>query len=81
MSSNVTIAIDSISDAGDPMTSKPACTATDYVLTQPTWTAVELAASATQLVPTRTATLSFANTAANQDDCKGATLNLALHRD
>lgn len=72
---NVTISIAGISDAGTD-SSKPACTPADYVLTQPTWTPVELAPGATS-ADNATATLGFANTAANQDNCKGATVNLA----
>lgn len=71
---NVTIAISSISNAGTD-TTKPACTAADYVLTQPNWTGVDLAAGATS-ANNATATLGFANSAANQDNCKGATVNL-----
>ena len=72
--SNVVISIASITGGGTD-SSKPACTASDYTLTQPTWTPVELAAGATS-ANNATATLGFNDTGANQDNCQGATVNL-----
>jgi hypothetical protein len=54
-----------------------ACDASDYTLTTPVAT-VQLDVAAGATVPFSGATLKFNNTAANQDGCKGATVNLAF---
>ena len=72
---NVTISIASVT-AG-PIAATHTCDATDYVLTQPTWTGVELAHGATSS-SNATATLGFADNASlNQNNCQGAVVHLA----
>jgi hypothetical protein len=74
----VTISLDSITN-GDSDTSLPACTTADYTLSNATQSvATELAPGASVDVTGSTATLGFNDSAsANQDNCQGATVNLA----
>lgn len=58
-------------------TDKPGCLVTDFTI--PAVVANQIVpAGATGHALTSTGTLSFANTAANQDDCKGAAITLTL---
>lgn len=52
---------------------KPACTAADFTLTQPTWTPVDLAPGDTDFLGTGAA-IQMLNGAGNQDNCKTATV-------
>ncbi|MEO6204050.1 MAG: hypothetical protein ABIO67_01510 [Mycobacteriales bacterium] len=69
----VTMSISSVvSSAG----TGPACSSADFALVQPTWTAGEIATGNTAVGG---ATIGLVNNAAaNQDRCKGATVNLAF---
>lgn len=72
---NVTISIASVTPG--PISATHVCAASDYVLTQPTWTGVELAHNATSS-SNATATLGFADSSTlNQDSCQGAVVHLA----
>jgi hypothetical protein len=65
----VIVSIDSISN--------PGCSAADFTLVQPTAINADLAAGDTAFSPSG-ATIKLEDTTANQDACKGATVNLAF---
>jgi hypothetical protein len=73
----VTISLVSISGAGTDA-GKPACTTADYTLSNPVQTVNQTIAPSGHFdASASTATLGFNSTAANQDNCQGATVNLA----
>lgn len=74
--SRVTVAISGISGSGTDL-AKPTCTSADYTLTQPAVTNAEIAAG-TGVGAWGPGTVAMANTATNQDNCKGATVNLTF---
>ena len=70
--SGVAVAVSSVTN----QSSGPnACTAADFAIVQPTWTAGDIAAGSTA---TGTATIRMVNAGSNQDACKSATVNLAF---
>ena len=71
---SVTVSIASVFQAG---VAAVGCSAADYVLTGATMSAVQDVAVGTSVGSWTGATIQFNNTNANQDACKGATVNLA----
>jgi hypothetical protein len=71
---SVTLSITSVDKASGAVAGT--CDATDFAITQPTWTAHDMSASTTES-PTG-ATLAMVNASSNQDACKGATVNLKV---
>jgi hypothetical protein len=71
---NVTVSIDSVTQ-GDVVA--VGCTAADYTVTGATMAAVQEVPTGDGVGAWTGATIQFNNTTANQDPCKGATVNLA----
>jgi len=55
---------------------KPACTANDFTLVQPTWSARDLTAN--EVVNAADATIALNNTGLNQDNCKNVSVPLVF---
>jgi hypothetical protein len=75
--SGVSFSIASITPAQSD-TGKPACAVGDFVLTQPTWSAVEIPATGATAFDSTGAKIAMKDTAANQDNCKNVTVALAF---
>jgi hypothetical protein len=74
--SGVTVAIDPTWTGSQPDSSKPACTAGDFTLTQPSVTAAEVAAGADATINGAQIAMNDAST--NQDNCQGVTVPLVV---
>ena len=71
--SGVTVSISSVNGGND--STKPACTADDFALVQPTVSYGDLTPGAHTYSPSG-ATLALTNAGTNQDNCKGASVSL-----
>jgi hypothetical protein len=61
-------------------TTAPGCDVADFTM-GPVLQGFDVAANATDVTLPNTGTLAFANTAVNQDDCKGATITINITSD